>query len=246
VIGGKVLRKLLKKMERDLVAYHFTTHPVARRMHLIHTHGVSLILDVGANVGRFGNELRELGYRGRIVSFEPVRAAYAQLRRAAEGDRLWTTHNCGIGGHDGTAEINVAGNVQSSSLLAMLPRHLGSAPESLYREREEITVRRLDSILPEIEAANEVVYLKSDTQGYEAEVLKGGEETLRRAVGVQMELSLVPLYEGETLLADMIHEMDARGFQLMSLEPAFADPVTGQLLQVDGIFFRARAADGLD
>jgi hypothetical protein len=128
----------------------------------------------------------------------------------------------------------------------MLPRHLSSAPESFYRGREEITLRTLDSVLPEIEARNEVIYLKSDTQGYEAEVLRGGEETLRRAVGVQLELSLVRLYEGETLLADMIHEMDAKGFQLMSLEPAFADPVTGQLLQVDGIFFRAIAAAGLD
>jgi FkbM family methyltransferase len=246
MIGGKMVRKLLKKMERDLVAYDYVTHPVARRIHLLRAHSVSLILDVGANVGHFGHELRELGYRGRIVSFEPLKAAYAQLRRAAEGDALWTTHNCGIGSHDGTAEINVAGNVQSSSLLAMLPRHLSSAPDSFYQGREEITVRRLDSVLPEIEAENEVVYLKSDTQGYEAEVLKGGEETLRRAVGVQLELSLVPLYEGETLLADMIHEMDAKGFQLMSLEPAFADPITGQLLQVDGIFFRARAADGLD
>jgi FkbM family methyltransferase len=246
MIGGKMVRKLLKKMGRDLVAYDYVTHPVPRRMHLLRAHSVSLILDVGANVGHFGQELRHLGYSGRIVSFEPLKAAYAQLRRAAEGDALWTTHNCGIGGHDGTAEINVAGNMQSSSLLAMLPRHLSSAPESFYRGREEITVRRLDSIFSEIEAENEVVYLKSDTQGYEAEVLKGGAETLRRAVGVQLELSLLPLYEGETLLADMIHEMSAKGFQLMSLEPVFADPVTGQLLQVDGIFFRARAADGLD
>ena len=238
MIGGKVIRNLLKKMERDLVAYHYTTHPVARRMHLIHAHGVSLILDVGANAGQFGREMRELGYRGRIVSFEPLKGAYAQLRHAAKRDALWTTYNYGIGSRDGAANINVAGNVQSSSLLAMLPRHLRSAPESLYLGREEITVRSLDSVLPEIEIGNEVVYLKSDTQGYEAEVLKGGEETLKRAVGVQMELSLVPLYEGETLLADMIHEMDAKGFQIMSLEPAFADPVSGQLLQVDGIFFR--------
>jgi FkbM family methyltransferase len=242
MIGGRIVRKLLKKMERDLVAYHYTTHPVARRMHLVHAHGVSLILDVGANAGQFGREMRELGYRGRIVSFEPLKAAYAQLRHAAKGDALWATYNYGIGSNDGTANINVAGNVQSSSLLAMLPRHLRSAPESLYRGSEEIVVRKLDSVLPEVEIGDEVVYLKSDTQGYEAEVLKGGEETLKRAVGVQMELSLVPLYEGETLLADMIQEMDARGFQIMSLEPAFADPVSGQLLQVDGIFFRAVAA----
>lgn len=241
MIGGKFVRKLLQKAGRDLVAYDYRIHPVARRMHLLQSHAISLVLDVGANVGQYGRELRELGYRGRIVSFEPLKSAYLQLERRAAGDPLWTTFNCGIGSSDGMTEINVSGNVHSSSLLAMLPRHFTSAPESSYQGREAISMRTLDSILPEIDAGNEIVYLKSDTQGYESEVLKGAAQTLSRAVGVQMELSLLPLYDGETLLADMIHEMSGKGFQLMSLEEGFADPATGQLLQVDGIFFRASA-----
>jgi FkbM family methyltransferase len=239
MIGGKLIRKLLRKARRDIVPYDYRLHPVARRMHLLKAHGVTLILDVGANIGQYGRELRELGFSGRIVSFEPLKSAYAKLERNAERDPLWTTFNCGIGSSDGITEINVAANVHSSSMLPMLPRHLASAPESSYRSREEIRLRAMDSILPEIGADGEIIFLKSDTQGYEAEVLKGAPLTLARAVGVQMEMSLVPLYDGETLLADMIHEMGMKGFQLMSLEQGFADPATGQLLQADGIFFRA-------
>ncbi len=241
MIGGAVARKVLKRMGRDVVAYDHTTHPVARRMHLLRIAGVNVVLDIGANVGHFGHELRELGYRGRIESFEPLKSAYSKLVEAARDDAMWKTHNCAVGSIDGTSEINVAANLQSSSLLAMLPRHLESAPYSSYQGIEQIEVRRLDSIAPGVVGSGDVVYIKSDTQGYEAEVVNGGEETLRRAVGVQMELSLVPLYSGETLLAEMIHELDERGFQLVSIEPAFADPVTGQLLQVDGIFFRTSA-----
>jgi len=238
MIAGRIVRRFLRRAGRDLVAYDYRAHPVARRMHLLETNEISLVLDVGANTGQYGRELRELGYRGRIVSFEPLRSAYLELERSAVGDPLWTTFNCGIGSTTGSAEINVASNVHSSSLLAMLPRHLSSAPESGYRAREEIIVRTLDSVLPEIHAEAENIFLKSDTQGYEAEVLKGAQETLLRVRGVQLELSLVPLYDGETLLADMIYRMSASGFQLMSLEPGFADPRTGQLLQVDGIFYR--------
>jgi FkbM family methyltransferase len=245
VIGGSVVRKLLKKLGRDVVMYHHTTHPVARRMHLLERYGVNLVLDIGANVGHFGHELRSLGYRGRIVSFEPLKSAYTRLENAVRGDPSWTTQNCAIGSIDGWSEINVAANLQSSSLLDMLPRHLDSAPQSSYQGVEQIQIRRLDSVLPEVMKPGEVLYVKSDTQGYELEVVKGGEEALRKAAGVQMELSLVPLYSGETLLADMIRELDTRGFQLMSIEPAFADPATGQLLQVDGIFFRASPAHGL-
>jgi len=238
MIGGRVVRGLCKRLCRDVVAYDYRTHPVARRMHLMKKFGIGLVIDIGANVGGFGLELRKLGYKGRIVSFEPLKAAYAELQQAADGDPAWTTFNCGIGSQDGVAEINVAANVQSSSLLAMLPRHLGSAPESAYQSRQETSIRTLDSMLPEIAADGEIIYLKSDTQGYEAEVLKGATQTLKRVAGVQMELSLLPLYEGETLLADMINEMREKGFQLMSIEEAFSDPATGQLLQVDGIFFR--------
>ncbi len=244
MIGGSVVRKLLKKMGRDVVAYDHTTHPVARRMRLLDAAGINVVFDIGANVGGFGKELRELGYAGRIVSFEPLTSAYAELENASRGDARWTTQHCAIGGIDGTSEINVASNGQSSSLLAMLPRHLESAPYSSYTGQLKITVARLDTVTPGIVGATDVLYVKSDTQGFESEVVKGGEETFRRAAGVQMELSLVPLYSGEVLFADMIHELDERGFQLMSLEPAFADPDTGQLLQVDGIFYRPGALRG--
>jgi len=245
MIGGTIVRKLLKKLGRDVVPYDYRYHPVARRMHLLRENKVNLVLDIGANTGQFARELRELGYRGRIVSFEPLKSAYAELALAAKTDARWTTFNWGIGGADGSAQLNVASNAQSSSLRAMLPRHLASAPESAYNGRETITLRTLDSIIDSIATEGENIYLKSDTQGYEVEVLRGAENTLNRVAGLQIELSLVPLYDGETLLADMIHGLAARGFQLMSLEQVFADPATGQLLQVDGIFFRTSPAGSL-
>jgi hypothetical protein len=40
---------------------------------------VDVVLDVGANVGWFGQRLRERGYRGKIVSFEPIEAVFREL-----------------------------------------------------------------------------------------------------------------------------------------------------------------------
>jgi predicted amino acid racemase len=69
-------------------------------------------------------------------------------------------------------------------------------------------------------------------------VLDGAAETLKRAHGVLLELSLVPLYEGQTLWLEMIQRMADQGFTLWSIQKGFTDPRTGRSLQVDGIFLR--------
>ena len=80
--------------------------------------------------------------------------------------------------------------------------------------------------------------MKVDTQGYESKVLQGAEKSLEQIDTVQMEMSLVPLYEGELLLHDMCMLMSEKGYSLVAIETGFSDPNSGQLLQVDGIFHR--------
>ncbi|HSU27024.1 MAG TPA: hypothetical protein VLJ68_01505, partial [Chitinophagaceae bacterium] len=53
---------------------------------------------------------------------------------------------------------------------------------------------------------------------------------------IQLEMSIVPLYENEMLYVDMIDHLARKGFQLYSLENGFSNPETGKLLQVDGVF----------
>jgi FkbM family methyltransferase len=243
MIGSGVIRSILRRMGRDIVAFDPASHPIARRMHFLRTHQVTVVLDVGANAGQYARSLRSQGYRGRIISFEPQSAAYRKLSDATAGDELWTAQNNAAGSYDGTAVMNIAANSSSSSLLEMLPSHLRSAPGSSYTGRETVSVRKLDSLISELGLKGDTLYLKSDTQGYEADVLAGAEQSLESIVGIEMELSLTPLYEGETLLPEMIQKLDEHGFVLMSLDPAFSDPATGRLLQVDATFFRNDGAN---
>lgn len=241
-MAKEILRKLVRRAFRgvgfDLIRYDSVNHPVARRIKLISHHGINLIFDVGANVGQYGEHVRESGYRGRIVSFEPVVSSYQALVQVASADPLWETSNVALGDFDGQSEINIAGNTFSSSLLDMLPAHEKSAPESAYIRKETIMVRKIDSIIDNYRREHDRIYLKIDTQGFEKNVIEGAGKSLTNIVGVQMEVSLVPLYKDETLLADMINFMNTKGFTLMSIEPGFSDAGTGQLLQVDCLFFQ--------
>jgi FkbM family methyltransferase len=201
--------------------------------------GIDLVLDVGANVGQFGAELRAYGYSKPIVSFEPLSVAHAALTERAAGDPSWSVHpRTAVGDVAGTVEINVSANLFSSSLLPMLHLHEDAAPQGSYVGKETVRVARLDEIATAYleNAANP--FLKIDTQGFERHVLEGAEGILPRVRGVLCELSLVPLYEGQALWLEMLSYLEALGFTLWALQPGFTDPRDGRTLQVDAIWFR--------
>ena len=74
------------------------------------------------------------------------------------------------------------------------------------------------------------IFLKLDVQGYESQVLAGATQLLAHTLAVQLEMSLLPLYEGETLMPQMHAAMTAKGFDLWDLEPSFRDPATGRII----------------
>ena len=69
-------------------------------------------------------------------------------------------------------------------------------------------------------------------------ILRGAKSLLPRVRGVQLELSIEPLYVGQTLYLDTIKFLQLHGFTLWNVIPGFSDNVTGRMLQMDGTFFR--------
>jgi FkbM family methyltransferase len=212
--------------------------PAARRARLFGSYGIEYVYDVGANAGQYARELRASGYRGHIRSFEPLSSAYAQLVATAAGDLRWDAVQVALGATEGQAELHVAGNSYSSSLRDMLPLHREHAPESAYVGTELVPVRRLDALVAQEGWPTARAALKIDVQGYERQVLEGAGRLLDEIATVQLELSLVPLYQDEPLFAEMLAYMTGKGYALVALEPGFSEPRSGRLLQVDAIFHR--------
>ncbi len=201
--------------------------------------GIDLVLDVGANAGQFGAQLREFGFQGDVVSFEPLSAAHAKLSARAARDARWHVHpRTAIGDRDGEIEIHVAGNSVSSSILPMLEAHSQAARTSAYVGSESAPIATLDTVAPPYLANSRSPFLKIDTQGFEAHVLNGAAEILPRIRGVLCELSLVPLYGGQPSWKDMLARFEAAGFTLWALQPGFTDQRDGRTLQLDAILFR--------
>jgi len=234
------LRHLVQRFGIDVVRYPLHD-PLARLVKLLEYHRVNCVVDVGANDGEFASEIRGLGYSGRIISFEPLQQPFELLQRKAVADANWETRQCAVGDAKGEVTINVSGNAGlSSSVLPMLDTHIGVAPKSRYVGTETVRQERLDELLPDLGIGADVrTFLKIDVQGYERAVLDGAAALFadEAIVGLQLELSLVPLYEGAMTYRDGLDRAENLGMTLMGLDPVFADPKTGQLLQVDAVFF---------
>lgn len=238
-VVSRGLRNLLRRAGFDLRRYHPSSSQHCALNLLLRHLQIDLVLDVGANTGQTGVELFGSGFPGRVVSFEPLADAHAELTRNAARHVRWTTHpRTAVGAATGEVAIQVAANSVSSSVLPMLQSHLDAAPGSHIIDSQLVPMVRLDDVAGEYLHDSKAALLKVDTQGFEWAVLDGALETLVKLAAVQLELSLVPLYGGQKLWREYVDRMDRHDFQLFYAYPAFTDAHTGQTLQWDAMFVR--------
>lgn len=232
------IKSVTRSIGLEIRFYNIHSSEFLHLARLLFHHNIETIIDVGANIGQYAMNIRDAGYKGRIISFEPLSAAYRQLKRNGRRDKGWTiADRMALGNRDGETEINISANSVSSSILPMMDSHKKAARDSAYIGKERVTVRRLDSLLPDLDLAGNV-FMKIDVQGFEIEVLNGASQFLSMSRGLQIELSLVELYAGQMSMENMINLVSNLGFELYALFPGFVDNTSGRMLQVDGIFFR--------
>jgi FkbM family methyltransferase len=231
-------RRWLNRLGYDLVREPFGY----RFLHALREHGIDEVIDVGANVGQFGAALRSHGFGGRIVSAEPLAAAFERLAARAATDDAWIVERTAVSNAAGTLTMNVSANSVSSSPLPILERHTTAAPRSQYVGSEEVPATTVDELVARHALAPERTLLKLDVQGYEMSVLEGAGKTLPHLAAVRTEMSLVPLYDGQVLMPELVTFLGDHGFDLWQVERGFTEPDTRRTLQLDGIFFRREDA----
>ena len=232
------LKKQLRRVGLEVNRFNAAGSFTARRQRMLERAGVDLVLDAGASDGGFASELRDAGYQGRIISFEPLEKPYRSLLAKARKDEHWEVFQYALGSVSEEAKMNIARDDKCSSLLTPLERqtrvYLGAQTSS----STIVQVRRLSDLYGVQFQPGVCTFLKIDTQGYEGRVIEGAGDVLDEMVGIQVELSLVPLFDGGQSYARLLQELEHRKFQPVLLEPVFVDPETEQTLQVDAVFFR--------
>lgn len=213
--------------------------PEGRLVIVLAAQGTDLFLDVGANIGQTGLALRASGYARRIVSFEPIPEAHQALVAAAARDPAWTVAApVALGAARGRTILHVAETSDMTSALPATPALLQALPGARATRSIEVEVETVAELLPRYAREGDRVFLKIDAQGLDMAVLKGAEPAFDRIAGIQIEMSLFPLYDGEPDYLAILTYLHAHGYRPHIIaERTFSRRLRRQL-QIDGVFFR--------
>lgn len=191
------------------------------------------VIDVGANVGQFGLDVRRHGFDGLIVSYEPVQKSFGFLSQTIKQHQPWKAFQLGLGEVESERLINISGNDGlSSSLLKMGSMHLENFPDSATVSQQTISISTIDKQLEILGIRPQELLLKLDVQGFEAEVLKGASKSLSKIPLCYLEVSITPLYEGESTFLPILMELSNYGHEVIDVFRGIKTK-KGQLLQLD-------------
>jgi FkbM family methyltransferase len=203
------VNRIIRAIYRRLGIIHVGRRRVRDLVDFLENRKIEQVIDVGANNGQFGEFLRANGYRGKIISFEPIEAEFQTLSRKAAADGNWEAHHCGLGAVTGQATIHVAELTVFSSILPSTDAAAQHDSRTAIDHTETIPIRTLDEVAAGLTGN---LFLKIDTQGYEKQVIEGGRQTLPRLSGILMELPIFHVYAGEWQFHEGLKFMADAGF----------------------------------
>jgi len=223
------VKKFIQKMIRE------KNDPHKQLQRYISQLGIKAVVDIGGNVGQFGVDLRNSGFAGQLVSFEPVTKYYNVLKKTSERYPPWKSYNIALGDAEGTAEINVSGNSGlSSSLLVMKTLHLENFPSSKKASSELVTISTLTNEVAKLGLNPSEFLLKIDTQGYEGKILSGASDILKKIPLCFIEISISQLYDQETTYLEILNYLLKYGHEVVQIYRS-TKANNGDLLQIEVI-----------
>jgi FkbM family methyltransferase len=231
--GSRIKRELIRSSR------YFSNMSYIEMKSMLRDNGIDLVLDVGANSGQFYLQLRkQIGYTGKVFSFEPNPAMQAGLQKLKAADDNFEVFPHALGASESTLQLNVYKDSKLSSFLQGSDKRVDRFKDKFTTyETVEVPIKTLDGFFaarPELDAAS--VFLKMDTQGFDLEVLKGLQQHRDKVKFIQSELSVIPLYENMPHYTESINFFEAAGYRVISLIPVTREKNKNHVIEFDAVW----------
>jgi len=201
------------------------------------TREIDLVVDVGANRGQFSLAVRRWQPRAEIVAFEPLSGPADKYERLFAGDSRVRLHRIAIAPAAGRMPMHISGSEDASSLLAIGALQAKHFPGTRATDETMVDAAPLTDFVDAKRIAKSAL-LKIDVQGFELEVLKACGALLPLFSWIYVEASFVPLYDGQSLVDEVIAHLDRAGFKLAGVFNLQTTAEERLPLQADFLFER--------
>ena len=197
---------------------------------------IKTVLDIGANIGQFAQKISTIIPDVKVYSFEPIKSCYEDLKRET-ADINVEALNFALGEDNYETEINISEHSPSSSIREMADLHKSEYAHTIRHTTEKIKVKKLDDVIGELKIVPNLM-VKIDVQGFEDNVIRGGEKTIATAKMVLIEMSYYCLYKDQLLFDDLYKKLNALGFHFAGNWSQAVSEKDGKILYSDSIFIK--------
>lgn len=138
---------------------------------------IQMIFDVGANIGDTALYFSRRFPQAQIMAFEPVKATFAELTNNTQNSSRIKRFQHAFGSENGTTEIYLSQNSELNSLV----NEINLRQKDLIHDAksEKIEIKTIDDFCVS-NVIDKIDLLKTDTEGFDLEVLKGAENLLNQ------------------------------------------------------------------
>lgn len=209
--------------------------------HLFSKYDFGLVLDIGANQGQYYHQIRnEIGYTGWIVSVEPIPADFEILKCKVGNDPKFIAINQACGSSVGTVTLHVMADSKLSSLYKANDRFKDRFFSDMSDTREiEVEMTTVEGILNILGIKwKGDIFLKTDTQGHDLEVLKGLGSYTETIRAIQCEQSVIPIYDGVNDFTSLNNYLNLQNFHLFSSTPVLRDKKDQSIMEINAFYIR--------
>lgn len=224
------LKKIFFFFKLDINKYDRLNNPHIFFHHLFKNSKIDCVIDLGAHLGEYHNMIRYLGYKKLLVCVEPQKKISQTLKQHTK--RYLNTvvlNNLAIFSRNLKKKFYIYDNTQTSSIKKSIKKK--------YNESYLVNCITLDNLLNKsLFKKKKSIYLKIDTQGTEIEILKQSKLLKKKIDFLQIETSIIKLYEKEKLFDYTIKYLDKIGFKLIFLHPGVINQ-QGLLVQFECFFY---------
>lgn len=212
--------------------------------HLFTCNDFGLVLDIGANQGQYYNQIRNgLGYKGWIVSVEPNPIDFEVLKKIAVNDPKFIGINKACGSAPGSVILHVMSDSKLSSLYQANDQFKDRFYSDLSKTKEiTVELTTVEDIFNNLGIKwNGNIFLKTDTQGHDLEVLKGLGASIDSIDAIQCEQSVIPIYAGVNDFTSMNKFLNLQNFYLFSSTPVLRDKKDQSIMEINAFYIRKKS-----